>query len=48
MCKFGFNFSQLYFSEIILGKSGLNQNSHRYNKLYFFKSNLTHKLQSCL
>ena len=35
MCKFGFNFSQLYFcfprvegqSEIVLGQSGLNQNS---------------------
>ena len=40
MCKFGFNFSQLYFSlpriarghsKIVLGQSGLNQNSQRSN-----------------
>ena len=35
-------------SEIVLGQSGLNQNSQRYNKFYFLKSNLTHKLQCCL
>ena len=40
-CKFGFNFLQFLFSlphvggqsEIVLGQSGLNQNSQRY---YFF------------
>ena len=56
MCKFGFNFFAIIFqfalckgkNRIVLGQSGLNQNSQRYNEFYFFKSNLTHKLQCCL
>ena len=51
MCKFGFIFLQLYFSlprvwgqsEIVLGQSGLNQNSQIYDEFYFLKFNLTHK-----
>ena len=44
MCKFRFIFFATIFqfapctekSEIVLGQSGLNQNSHGYNELYIF------------
>ena len=35
-------------SEIVLGKSKLNQSSQRYNEFYFLESNLTLKIQCCL
>ena len=54
MCKFGFNFSQLYLSlPRIRGKwkiyrGGSNQNSPRQSEFYCFKFKLTHKHQCYL
>ena len=41
MCKFGFNFSQLYFSlSRVRGKLDLAKKRQIYNKFYFLKSKL--------
>ena len=51
MCKFDLIFRNcISFSRVVgqskiaVGQSELNQNSQRYHKFYFLKSNLTHNL----